>query len=99
MDPPVRPVVDNKDDLLATEHIELDEPETVKSIEEPVADAAEKRRLARKISLRLIPMLALVYSFSVIDRINIGQVSYVSYLQWACGQPFASQNSRWRVST
>ncbi|KIX08698.1 uncharacterized protein Z518_03355 [Rhinocladiella mackenziei CBS 650.93] len=39
--------------------------------------AVEKKRLSRKIDLRLIPILSLIYSFSVIDRINIGQAKVV----------------------
>jgi hypothetical protein len=65
-----------KADVLATEHIELDANDNLgKDVAaEPIADASERRRLARKIDFRLIPMLAIVYAFSVIDRVNIGQV-------------------------
>jgi len=55
-------------------HIELTEDNDPKAHGEPDLDAGELKRLWRKIDVRLIPIMAVVYSFSVIDRINIGQV-------------------------
>lgn len=68
----------DKAELIATEHHEMmstDKGDDHPDNGIPVGDA-EKRRLSRRISLHLIPMLAIVYSFSVIDRVNIGQVCF-----------------------
>lgn len=70
--------VADKAELIATEHHEMmstDKGDDHPDNGIPVGDA-EKRRLSRRISLHLIPMLAIVYSFSVIDRVNIGQVCF-----------------------
>lgn len=68
--------VADKAEIIATEHHEMMSTDKGGDIPDkgiPVGDS-EKRRLSRRISIHLIPMLAIVYSFSVIDRVNIGQV-------------------------
>lgn len=44
--------------------------QNVESIE-PVQESAEIRRVVRKIDLRLLPVLATIYSFALIDRVNL----------------------------
>jgi len=55
-------------------HIELTEDNDPKAHGEPDLDAGELKRLWRKVDLRLLPTMAMIYAFSIIDRINIGQV-------------------------
>lgn len=35
----------------------------------------ETRRIVRKIDMRLLPVLAVIYSFALIDRVNLPNVS------------------------
>lgn len=43
----------------------------VLDVETAEADAAEIRRIVRKIDFRLLPVLATIYSFALIDRVNL----------------------------
>jgi hypothetical protein len=36
----------------------------------------ETRRIIRKIDMRLLPVLAVIYSFALIDRVNLPNVSF-----------------------
>ena len=38
-------------------------------------DDKETRRIIRKIDLRLLPTLAIIYAFALIDRVNLPNVS------------------------
>jgi hypothetical protein len=41
----------------------------------PEKEDEETRRLVRKIDLRLLPTLAVIYAFALIDRVNLPNVS------------------------
>jgi hypothetical protein len=46
---------------------------------EPEHDDAETRRIIRKIDLRLLPTLAVIYAFALIDRVNLPNVRSSPY--------------------
>lgn len=41
-------------------------------VQQPLYDDAETKRIIRKIDIRLMPMLTLLYLLSFLDRSNIG---------------------------
>ena len=43
-----------------------------------VYEESEAKRIRRKVDLRLLPILSLTYSFSLIDRVNIPSVSTIA---------------------
>ena len=40
-------------------------------------DDKETRRIMRKIDMRLLPVLAVIYSFALIDRVNLPNVGHL----------------------
>jgi hypothetical protein len=47
---------------------------------DPSHNAAETRRIIRKLDLRLLPTLAVIYAFALIDRVNLPNVSPATHL-------------------
>ena len=76
-----------KDDIVPTEHVEVGSCKELRSddVEKNAVGGSEMGRLKRKVGLRVIIPLAVFYSSSVIDRVNIGQVgSMLLRRQSAC---------------
>jgi MFS family permease len=44
---------------------------------EAIANKKEESRIVRKIDLRLLPTLAVIYAFALIDRVNLPNVSHI----------------------
>lgn len=47
----------------------------------PEREDKETRRIIRKIDLRLLPTLAIIYAFALIDRVNLPNVSIHPFLE------------------
>lgn len=67
-----------KDGGLDVQHV-LDQSNGASSpaAQSPEREDKETRRLIRKIDMRLLPMLATIYAFALIDRVNLPNVCIV----------------------
>lgn len=52
----------------------LDQDQSAPAVGLPEKDDKETRRVMRKIDLRLLPVLAIIYAFALIDRVNLPNV-------------------------
>lgn len=69
---------DHKHELGHIESIIADDPKLLAAAQEYVPGTAEEKRLVRKMDIRLMPILWVMYIFNYIDRTNIGVCPFVS---------------------
>jgi hypothetical protein len=63
---------DHKHELGHIESVIADDPKLLAAAQEYVPGTPEERRLVRKMDLRLMPILWVMYIFNYIDRTNTG---------------------------
>ncbi|KAK4049038.1 hypothetical protein OIV83_004399 [Microbotryomycetes sp. JL201] len=66
-------VSNHSDEKVAKDLVETSSAESALAYGTPQLTPEEEKRLLRKIDLRLIPFLSLLYLLSFLDRVNIGQ--------------------------
>lgn len=67
----------DKEDVKKLEALPLEHNRSDSSVED-VELTKKIKRVVRKIDLRLLPILSITYSFSLIDRVNLANVRHMT---------------------